>query len=115
MYAAAYDVVGDSLAPYGYVTFDVEDGHTELLIEGEANTNVDIYWFGTRFFVGEPLIVPKRMGMLKMRKLLIYWVWKERFNEMKLRLAELSSSFSHHVLDATKSFLLTLEDPHSCI
>jgi len=36
---------------------------------------------------------------------------KDRFNEMKLRLAELSTSFSNHVLDATKSFSLTLEDP----
>ncbi|CAJ1943533.1 unnamed protein product [Cylindrotheca closterium] len=34
---------------------------------------------------------------------------KERFNEIKLRLAALSTNFSNNVLDATKSFSLTVE------
>ncbi|KAL7463221.1 hypothetical protein ACHAXS_003593 [Conticribra weissflogii] len=34
-----------------------------------------------------------------------------RFNEIKLRFAELSTAFSNNVLDATKAFGLTLEDP----
>jgi oligopeptidase A len=36
---------------------------------------------------------------------------KERFNEIKIRLAELSTSFSNHVLDATKEFSMTIDDP----
>jgi len=35
---------------------------------------------------------------------------KERFNEIKLRLAEISTKFSNNVLDATKAFSLTIED-----
>jgi oligopeptidase A len=36
---------------------------------------------------------------------------KEKFNEMKMKLAELSTKFSNNVLDATKSFSMTVEDP----
>lgn len=35
---------------------------------------------------------------------------KEKFNEMKLRLASLSTKFSNNVLDDTKGFSLTIED-----
>lgn len=36
---------------------------------------------------------------------------KERFNAIQLELAELSTRFSNHVLDATKAFSLTLDQP----
>lgn len=36
---------------------------------------------------------------------------KEAFNTMKMRLAELSTQFSNNVLDATKEFSLTVDDP----
>ena len=36
---------------------------------------------------------------------------KEQFNAMKMRLAELSTTFSNNVLDATKAFSLTIDDP----
>eukprot|EP00980_Cylindrotheca_fusiformis_P029969 scaffold24119_cov93-Cylindrotheca_fusiformis.AAC.1 len=36
---------------------------------------------------------------------------KERFNEMKMRLASLSNSFSNNVLDETKAFSVTVDDP----
>lgn len=36
---------------------------------------------------------------------------KEKFNEMKLRLASLSTKFSNNVLDDTKGFSLTIDDP----
>lgn len=36
---------------------------------------------------------------------------KERFNEMKMRLASLSTTFSNNVLDSTKGFSLTVDDP----
>lgn len=35
---------------------------------------------------------------------------KERFNEIKMRLAELSTKFGNHVLDSTKEFGLVIED-----
>lgn len=35
---------------------------------------------------------------------------KEQFNEMKMRLAELSTTFSNNVLDATKAFSYTVND-----
>lgn len=38
---------------------------------------------------------------------------KKRFNEIKLRSAELSTAFSNNVLDATKLFGLTVTDPKS--
>jgi oligopeptidase A len=38
---------------------------------------------------------------------------KERFNEIKMRLAALSTSFSNHVLDETKAFSLTVDDASS--
>ena len=36
---------------------------------------------------------------------------KERFNEIKMRLASLATTFSNNVLDTTKDFSLTIEDP----
>jgi oligopeptidase A len=36
---------------------------------------------------------------------------KERFNEIKQRLAKLSTTFSNNVLDETKAFNLTIDDP----
>ncbi|QDU64109.1 Oligopeptidase A [Planctomycetes bacterium Pan216] len=36
---------------------------------------------------------------------------KERFNEIERELSELSTKFSHHVLDATKAFELIIDDP----
>jgi oligopeptidase A len=36
---------------------------------------------------------------------------KERFNAVQQELAELGTRFSNHVLDATKAFALTLDDP----
>ena len=36
---------------------------------------------------------------------------KERFNEIKMRLAALATSFSNHVLDDTKAFSITVDDP----
>ena len=35
---------------------------------------------------------------------------KERFNEMKMRLAQLATTFSNNVLDETKAFSLTVDD-----
>jgi oligopeptidase A len=36
---------------------------------------------------------------------------KERFNEIKMRLAALATTFSNNVLDTTKDFSLTIDDP----
>jgi carotenoid cleavage dioxygenase-like enzyme len=33
-----------------------------MLTEGAFNKDVDAYWFGTRYFVTEPIIVPKQGG-----------------------------------------------------
>jgi len=40
---------------------------------------------------------------------------KERFNEIKLRLAEISTTFSNNVLDATKVFSLDVEDADAVV
>lgn len=37
---------------------------------------------------------------------------KERFNDIRLRLAELGTSFGNNVLDSTKAYSLTVEDPN---
>jgi carotenoid cleavage dioxygenase-like enzyme len=29
---------------------------------GTRNLEVDAYWFGTRYFAGEPVVIPKRNG-----------------------------------------------------
>jgi oligopeptidase A len=36
---------------------------------------------------------------------------KEKFNAMKMRLAELSTTFGNNILDCTKAFSVTVEDP----
>lgn len=59
-YAVASNVIGDSSPPCGYAKIEVEDGSEEPLTRGEKNRDIDAYWFGTRYFAGEPLIVPKR-------------------------------------------------------
>lgn len=38
---------------------------------------------------------------------------KERFNEIKMKLASLGTTFSNNVLDETKAFSLTIDDPAS--
>lgn len=62
VYSTISNVVGDSTAPTGYARLSVESGSTEVLEIGERNNEVDAFWFGTRRFVGEPLIVPKENG-----------------------------------------------------
>lgn len=36
---------------------------------------------------------------------------KERFNDIKMRLAQLSTTFSNNILDETKAYSLTIDDP----
>ena len=62
VYVSASNIIGDSSAPGGYARLRVEDGSRHILTEGEANEETDAYWFGTRCFGGEPLIVPKAEG-----------------------------------------------------
>ena len=40
----------------------VESGAYTQLDKGQKNNSIDAYWFGTRYFAGEPLIVPKHGG-----------------------------------------------------
>jgi all-trans-8'-apo-beta-carotenal 15,15'-oxygenase len=69
-YAVASNVVGDSSPPCGYVRLptddedenDADDGNVSSstpLKPGERNDHVDSYFFGPRYFAGEPLVVPK--------------------------------------------------------
>lgn len=62
IYAVASNVIGDSTAPCGYCKISVVDGDESHLFQGQRNDNVDAWWFGTRYFAGEPLIVPKFGG-----------------------------------------------------
>lgn len=59
VYAVGSNVVGDSSAPCGYVKLRVEESDDRSFKVGEKNTDIDAYWFGSRFFAGEPIIVPK--------------------------------------------------------
>mmetsp|Transcript_43377 Transcript_43377/g.52571 ORF Transcript_43377/g.52571 Transcript_43377/m.52571 type:complete len:498 (+) Transcript_43377:4910-6403(+) len=60
VYAQLGNVVGDSSKPQGYGRLEVEDGSVETLRPGERNEELDRYFFGTRYSVGEPVVVPKR-------------------------------------------------------
>ena len=62
VYATISNVIGDSTAPTGYCKLKVESGSRKVLAEGEANEQVEAFWFGSRCFVGEPLVVPKKGG-----------------------------------------------------
>merc|ERR1712232_1304591 len=62
VYATISNDVGDSTPPTGYVRLEVERGSEQILSVGEKNKEIDAYWFGTRSFTGEPLIVPKKGG-----------------------------------------------------
>lgn len=62
VYATISNVVGDSTAPCGYSRHQVEDGSSKSLKPGERNEEIDCYFYGTRYFVGEPLVVPKEGG-----------------------------------------------------
>jgi len=64
-YAVASNVVGDSTAPCGYVRMPTLNAKSKNLKPGERNTNVDTYFFGTRYFAGEPLVVPKAYSDIK--------------------------------------------------
>ena len=59
VYAVASNVMGDSTAPCGYSRHRVEDGSVTPLKLGERNEEIDCYFYGTRYFCGEALVVPK--------------------------------------------------------
>lgn len=60
VYGVASNLIGDSTPPCGYVRMEVENGRPYLLKEGEYNKDVDAYFFGTRYYATEPIIVPKK-------------------------------------------------------
>ena len=62
VYAVASNVHGDSSAPCGYSHHQVETAKTQQMNPGERNTDIDCYFFGTRYTAGEPLVVPKHNG-----------------------------------------------------
>ena len=73
VYAVTSNVIGDSSPPCGYSRHVVEplkkdvDGtgtidNTVHLKPSERNESIDCYFFGSRFFCGEPLVVPKTNG-----------------------------------------------------
>lgn len=63
VYASASNLVGDSSAPCGFLKACVEDEDaTTGIPAGTMNETIDAWWFGTRRFSGEPLIVPKNGG-----------------------------------------------------
>ena len=62
VYAIVSNLIGISSAPNGYAKHCVEEGSTKPLDVGEFNHEMDAYWFGTRRFTDEPLVLPKRNG-----------------------------------------------------
>lgn len=66
VYCSASNLVGDSSAPCGFLKACVEDKDAVTSIPvGTMNETIDAWWFGTRRFSGEPLIVPKYGGDLE--------------------------------------------------
>jgi len=68
VYATISNDVGDATAPTGYVRLEVEKVSHKVLPIGEKNKELDVYWCGTRSFVGEPIIVPKKGGDKEMER-----------------------------------------------
>lgn len=63
VYAITSNLLGDSSAPMGYTRHCVEDGNKNRTLQtGDYNKEVDAYWFGSRCFTDEPLVVPKQGG-----------------------------------------------------
>lgn len=60
VYAITSNLVGDCSAPVGYTRHCVREGSNRPLHVGEFNSEIDAYWFGSRRFTDEPLVVPKR-------------------------------------------------------
>lgn len=67
-YPVISNVIGDSTAPCGYARLEVEDGSEAPMEVGEKNKDIDAYFFGTRYFAGEPLVVPKHGGDINNEK-----------------------------------------------
>jgi all-trans-8'-apo-beta-carotenal 15,15'-oxygenase len=59
VYTMVSNLIGDSTAPGGFARHRVEDGSMKALKPGERNEEIDCYFYGTRYFGGEPLVVPK--------------------------------------------------------
>eukprot|EP00538_Stauroneis_constricta_P006374 CAMPEP_0119545776 /NCGR_PEP_ID=MMETSP1352-20130426/433_1 /TAXON_ID=265584 /ORGANISM="Stauroneis constricta, Strain CCMP1120" /LENGTH=715 /DNA_ID=CAMNT_0007590375 /DNA_START=117 /DNA_END=2264 /DNA_ORIENTATION=- len=62
VFSLAGNVAGESTAPTGYTRLQVESGSKRTIPVGEKNEEVDAYWFGSRYFTDEPIIVPKKGG-----------------------------------------------------
>lgn len=63
VFSAVSNCIGDSSPPCGYARHRIEDtSRTRSLQPGEFNSEIDVFWFGSRCFVDEPLVVPKRGG-----------------------------------------------------
>jgi len=63
VYGTVSNIIGDSSPPCGYVRLNVEktgSSNEKKLDPGVPNNDVDAFWFGTRYFTTEPLIVPKK-------------------------------------------------------
>jgi all-trans-8'-apo-beta-carotenal 15,15'-oxygenase len=65
-YAVVGNLIGDSTAPCGYVRLPTPHAtdagkfaHLKNIPQGDRNEDVDTYFFGSRYFAGEPLVVPK--------------------------------------------------------
>ncbi|GMI30879.1 hypothetical protein TrRE_jg2205, partial [Triparma retinervis] len=52
LFVVSSNLIGDSSPPCGYSRLMIED-------DGADERDVESYWWGTRFFCGEPIIAPK--------------------------------------------------------
>ena len=70
VYTAAANVVGDTSPLSGFARHKADstpsstdkESKTSSLKPGERNEDIDVFFFGTRYFCGEPLVVPKTGG-----------------------------------------------------
>ncbi|KAG7355846.1 lignostilbene-alpha,beta-dioxygenase [Nitzschia inconspicua] len=95
VYGTGSNLIGDSSPPCGYVKCKVESGkpfHSQSVSPGEFNSEVDAYWFGSRYFVTEPLIVPKQCGDPGSEEDAYLLAWREKGQGRSSNVARLLGS-----------------------
>ncbi|MFQ5790700.1 MAG: M3 family metallopeptidase, partial [Acidobacteriota bacterium] len=91
------------------VRFTIRLGQSEAIFQGLTALRDDEGW--AQLDNAQKRIVEKLIQKMELAGVGLEGKQRERFNQIKLELADLSTRFGNHLLDATKAFALTLRDP----